>query len=212
MYAKVSNLFQSRNSDSEGPDVNLEEEKFLNELAEILPVLVSIIETAHGNMTAEINRKHPDYLNHLSKSIRMHEQIKGLLHDTFGTGVRKMRYNRFGLFVGNFVMLFKKLDDAGRPSNIKTVNSEMLITQGKLNFPGQPIIVHVGYVVDRSWEQLKRIYAVRIVDKQIEWISNLKQVVNNAVPQITQQPAAVADDAELVVQPKNKQKENLTGS
>lgn len=212
MYAKVSNLFQSRNSDSEGPDVNLEEEKFLNELAEILPALVSIIETAHGNMTAEINRKHPDYLNHLSKSIRMHEQIKGLLHDTFGTQVRKMRYNRFGLFVGNFVMLFKKLDDAGRPSNIKTVNSEMLITQGKLNFPGQPIIVHVGYVVDRSWEQLKRIYAVRIVDKQIEWISNLKQVVNNTVPQITQQPAAVADDAELVVQPKNKQKENLTGS
>jgi hypothetical protein len=212
MYAKLSNLFQSRNSDSEGPDVNLEEEKFLNELAEILPALVSIIETAHGNMTAEINRKHPDYLNHLSKSIRMHEQIKGLLHDTFGTQVRKMRYNRFGLFVGNFVMLFKKLDDAGRPSNIKTVNSEMLITQGKLNFPGQPIIVHVGYVVDRSWEQLKRIYAVRIVDKQIEWISNLKQVVNNTVPQITQQPAAVADDAELVVQPKNKQKENLTGS
>ncbi|MFD1258329.1 hypothetical protein ACFQ3S_16105 [Mucilaginibacter terrae] len=205
---KIRNLFDSRKSDEEVPDLHPEQVKFEQEIKQNIPVLVGLIETAHTNMTNEINRRHPEYLNHLSKSIRMHEQIKGLLFDTYGDQIKKLSYNRFGLFISNYVFLFKKLDNAGRPSNVKTNNSEMLVTQSKLNFPGQPIIVHVGYVVDRTWEQLKRIYAVQIVEKQIEWISNLRVLVNGYITQVTN-PAvtAVPDDADLTVQPKSKKKD-----
>ena len=54
MYAKVSSLFQSRNSDCEGPDVNLEAEKFLNELAEILPGIRIIVANSYSSTEAQL--------------------------------------------------------------------------------------------------------------------------------------------------------------
>jgi hypothetical protein len=211
----MANLFtnnENSNSDSHNSGEHPDKIRFEKEMADIIPVLVSIIEQAHENMLADISNKHPFYLSHLSKSVRMHEQIKGLISDEFGLDVKKMKYNRFGLFKGNFVMLFKKLDIFGRPSNIKTVNSILLLSSGKLNFPGEPLIVHIGYVVDRTWEQIKKVYAVGIADNEVVWMSNLRANNNGAVlPVITNKPLDAPDDG-LAVVPKNNPKRTNTGS
>ncbi len=166
---------ESRNSDEDlRPEGQI---RFENEMMEVIPFIVDHIKDAFERMHDELDSRHPDFKNHLSKSVRMHEQIKGLIKQEFNEAVHPLKYNRYGLFLGNHVILFKKLDPYGRPSNIRTNNSATMLQQ-RLNYPGEPIIIYVGYVVSANWENLKSIYAVSTNGVEVEWKSNLLELAN----------------------------------
>lgn len=158
-----------------------------------LPVIVDIIENAFEKMQNELNGRSPSYKNHLSKSIRVNEQIKGRITDEYGKLVRSAGPNRFGLFIEGYLVLFKKLDKYGRPSNIKTRYSQLLKMQGRINFPGEPEIIYIGYVSDPGFDYIKKISAVKLDDQEVIWSTNLRTLVSKALV-ISKPPVIETDD------------------
>lgn len=196
-----NNLFHTSNREDEEARILASRLRFEGVMEEHIPRIISVIEEAFDAMSDEISGRSPSYLNHLSRSNRMNEQIKGRITDEYGTTVKRLPYNRFGLFIGGYVILFKKLDKFGRPMNIPTTNSIALTGQGVLNFPGEPEIIHVGYTVDPSWEAIRKINAVKVEDQQVVWSSDLKAFaaarITTIIPKVIE-----TDEEQLDVKPK----------
>lgn len=203
MGTNVYKLFQDHNSDDEDSIRKKNQERFESVMKSHLPTLVIAIESSFIAMKDELNGRNPAFLNHLSKSNRMNEQIKGRITEAFGTNVKPLRYNRFGLFLEGYVILFKKLDKYGRPSNVPTGNSLMLTGQSKLNFPGEPEILHVGYVIDSTWEAIKSINAVKIENQEVQWSINLQRLAGSSLT-VRSSTTIETDDIGLDVKPKAK--------
>src|SRR5690606_36857241 len=94
--ANLNLLFDTGNSPVRKDD---EAQGFVSDLQREISVIVGCIYEAHRNMLAELDGRPISYQNHLSKANRMHEQTKGLLTDAFGEAIRRLKYNRFGLFL-----------------------------------------------------------------------------------------------------------------
>lgn len=152
---------------------------------EVSPIL-QIISTAFENMRSEVDELAAQYKNHLSKSTRMNEQIKGLLIDRYGDKVKRLPYNRFGLMHDGRMLLFKKLDGKNKPSNILTRNARSIATQGRLNFPGEPEIVFIGFTVTPGYGRLTSVKAVKIENNEVQWMVNLNSLDGAAPMPIVQ--------------------------
>lgn len=144
-----------------------------------ISVIVNIINDAHEEMRRLVNEMQSRFRNHLSKANRMNEQIKGKLIEHYGDKIKTLKYNRFGLLINGYVFLFKKFTGSGYPSNIRTGNSVMLSSQGKLNFPGEPEIVFIGFTVTPGYEFIQTIKAVKIVNEQIQWAVDLQRLAGD---------------------------------
>ena len=210
MSTNVNTLFDNRNSDDEESNKSESQIRFESMVRHAIPTIIDIVEEAHAEMLAELAGRHSTYMNHLSKSIRMNERIKGKVFDAFGDKAKMLRYNRFGLFIGGYAILFKKLDRYGRPSNIRTQNSVMLTTQGKLNFVGEPEIIHIGYVVSPTWDSNPRTYAVKIENEVVQWSINLLSIggSSSAIVPIANTPTSPDDTDDLIVTPRRPQEQN----
>lgn len=206
---KLYDLFGKNKEDEESSRKDERQVRFETVMAPYLLQINSAYEDAFIAMNDELEGRSPSYKNHLSKPNRMNEQIKGKLTEIFGSKVRKLPYNRFGLFLEGYVFLFKKLDRFGRPSNVKTKNSLAMTGQSKLNYPGQPEIIHIGYFTN-DWEQLNSILAVKIEDQAIQWTSDLRSVSTYVIGQ--QDHNVIETDAsELGIKPKAKNRNKGTG-
>ena len=75
--------------------------------------------------------------------------------------------------------MFKKFNGKGFPSNIRTGNSVMLASQGKLNFQGEPEIIFIGFTATPGYEDIRTIKAVKIVDEQVQWAINLESLAGD---------------------------------
>lgn len=174
MGTSVLNLFEDANENSGENKKMPSQVRFEDKMQKEVPVLVEIINSAFDDMRSLVNEIPPGYRNHLTKPNRMNEQIKGKLIEHYGDKIQSLKYNRFGLFTNDYVLLFKKFNNKGFPSNIRTGNSVMLSTKGKLNFPGEPEIIFIGFTVTPGYEDIRTIKAAKIVDEEVQWTINLE--------------------------------------
>ena len=168
-----------------------------------VPMLIDIINNAFEEMRNQVNEMPYGYKTHLSKPIRMNELIKGKLTDHYGDSIKILRHNRFGLFKNGYVLLFKKFNSKGLPSNIRTRNSIMLTTKGKLNFEGEPEIVFIGFTVTPGYENLRTLKAVKILDEEVQWVLNLEGFAGDI--RRNAQIVLASNTDSLVVSPKMQQ-------
>lgn len=202
--ANVSTLFEDSKDNPKGSKQSRSQERFELLMSDHIPMIVEQLESAYESMHDELLGRSPSYMNHLSKSVRMNEQIRGKIIDLYGDKVKRLSYNRFGLFLEGYVFLFKKLDKHGMPSNIPTRNSVMLTSKGKLNFPGEPELIFIGYNTDPGWNGIKIIKAVKILDHEVQWWSNLTALASKAMRLLEPKQVIETDDSNLVVTPKSK--------
>ena len=79
-----------------------------------------------------------------------------------------------------FRIYFKKLDNKYRPGNVITQHSTSIIRQLALPFyDDQSTIVFIGYQVDKTWSNILGVYAVNILDKKMEWITDITNFGSN---------------------------------
>jgi hypothetical protein len=203
MSANLHTLFEDSKANKPESTKLPSQQRFEDKQEQEIAVLVNIINNAFDDMRNQVNDIPPGYKNHLTKANRMNEQIKGKLTDHYGDRVKQLSHNRFGLFLNDYVLLFKKFTNKGLPSNIRTKNSVMLSTKGKLNFPGEPEIVFIGFTVSPGYELLRTIKAVKIVDEVVQWSLNLEGLAGDIRRKT---PIVVAPTGgSLVVKPKLQQ-------
>jgi hypothetical protein len=203
MSTNLNTLFEDSKENHPKSSKSPSQQRFEDKQEQEIAVLVDIINSAFDDMRYQVNDIPSGYKNHLTKANRMNEQIKGKLTDYYGDRVKPLSHNRFGLFLNDYVLLFKKFTNKGLPSNIRTKNSVMLSTKGKLNFPGEPEIVFIGFTVTPGYELLRTIKAVRIVDEEVQWAVNLEGLAGD----IRRNAPIVVTPTEggLVVKPKIQQ-------
>lgn len=174
MNTNINNLFEDSKENRQESTKMPSQIRFEDKMEKEIPVLVEVINSAFDEMRNQVNQINPDFRNHLTKPIRMNEQVKGKLIEHYGDKIKSLKYNRFGLFLNDYVLLFKKFNNKGFPSNIRTGNSVMLSTKGKLNFQGEPEIIFIGFTVTPGYEDIRTIKAVKIVDEEVQWAVNLE--------------------------------------
>ena len=174
MSTNLNNLFEDSKENSKESTKMPSQVRFEGKMEQEIPALVEIINSAFDEMRNQVNNINPNFRNHLTKPNRMNEQVKGKLIEHYGDKIKSLKYNRFGLFMNGYVLLFKKFNNKGFPSNIRTGNSVMLSTQGKLNFQGEPEIMFIGFTVTPGYEDIRTIKAVKIVDEEVQWAINLE--------------------------------------
>ncbi|QQL51198.1 hypothetical protein [Mucilaginibacter ginkgonis] len=204
MSTNLNTLFEdSKENDKESTKLP-SQIRFEDKMEQEIPVLVEIINSAFDEMRNQVNNISPDFRNHLTKPNRMNEQVKGKLIEHYGDKIKSLRYNRFGLFLNDYVFLFKKFNNKGFPSNIRTGNSVMLSTKGKLNFQGEPEIIFIGFTVTHGYEDMRTIKAVKIVDEEVQWAVNLQGLAGDLRRKNT--PTVIPPTGQsLVVKPKIQQ-------
>lgn len=201
MEANLRTLFEDSKENNGKSSKSPSQLRFEEKQQEEIAVLVQIVNEAFDEMRSQVDDIPSGFKNHLSKPNRMNEQVKGKLTEYYGDKVKPLSYNRFGLFLNDYVLLFKKFDNKGLPSNIRTKNSVMLSTKGKLNFPGEPEIVFIGFTVTPGYEQIKSIKATKIVDEAVQWSINLEGLAGDIRRSISSKPIDTVE--ELIVRPKS---------
>jgi hypothetical protein len=203
MIPKVQNLF-GNSKDNEESTKMPSQIRFEDKMEPEIPHLVEIMNNAFDEMRNQVDNINPNFRNHLTKPNRMNEQIKGKLIEHYGDKIKTLKYNRFGLFLKDYVFLFKKFDNKGFPSNIRTGNSVMLSTKGKLNFQGEPEIIFIGFTVTPGYENIRTIKAVKIVDEEVQWAVNLEGLAGDIRRKST--PVVTSPtQQDIIVTPKAKQ-------
>ena len=86
--------------------------------------------------------------------------------------------SRFKMRKDNYEWLYvKKLDENKRPSNIETDNSIKIMKQLSDSVMDTNANVFLGYVATEDNSYAQHIYAVYIVDKKVEWFTDLRGFV-----------------------------------
>ena len=193
------------------------QQDFEIEMAQELPMFLQIQEKALEMMKNDLSQKHPSYQNRNSKANRMNENIKGLLFGEFPDEMKETISQRFYFEKRNkYIVLFKKLDRRFFPMNISTKSVKKILSQLSLDFPQIPI-VFVGYVPNRSWEELKHVCAVYISNREVIWVSDLRRF-DRGITSLDLFSSGIVEDTSnqiseeefILVRPKKKQDKNET--
>lgn len=201
----ASNL-QSNQDPSREPSFNQApsaQEVFEQVMAEELSVFAEIQERALELTRAELSSKPISFQNRNSKANRMNENIKGLLFEAFPDHMQEDKDRRFYYEHKGYRIYFKKLNDDLMPMHVGTKRSKRILSQGSLGFTDATPVVFVGYLVNKSWDELKKLCAVFIAQGKRLWMTDLR-AFGTGTGQISLFPQNPSDDAPLVVQPKNK--------
>lgn len=209
MKTNLNTLFEDSKENDEESTKMPSQIRFEDKMEQEVPVLVEIINSAFDEMRNQVNNISPDFRNHLTKPNRMNEQVKGKLIEHYGDKIKSLKYNRFGLFLNGYVFLFKKFNNKGFPSNIRTGNSVMLSTQGKLNFQGESEIIFIGFTVTPGYEDMRTIKAVKIVEEEVQWAVNLEGLASDLRRKNT--PSVVTPPEHGIVVTPKVQQQKKTG-
>ena len=175
----LNTLFDNSNEENRNSSKSKSQVRFEERIETQVSPLVNIVHEAFDIMRDEVNEMPASFRNRNTKSTRMNEQLRGLLTETYGSKIVTLPYGRFGLLFEGYIMLFKKLDGKMKPSNIPTHNSRNIAQQGKLNFPGEPEVVFVGYTVSPGYGEINSIMAVKIEDSDVQWTVDLQSLKGN---------------------------------
>ncbi|MFF5380761.1 hypothetical protein [Pedobacter suwonensis] len=189
----------------------IEEGQFENEHRPLLDDFVSIIDDSKQIMLDDLKGRHPSSITHLSKPIRVNENVRGALFLTFPNHMHVVNTNTFAYINDGYAFVFKKLTKKGKPSGILTSTLKKQLAQGVFDFPGFKVKkkVYIGYVVQNSWEEVSDIYAVTIEDFAIDWKIDLRINYKGGagrVADLFSPDPILPDNDELVVKIKNPKK------
>lgn len=172
----LDSLFDNSNGNERNSSKSTNQQRFEDRIETHVSPLVDVVHDAFDSMRDAVNSMPASFRNRNTKSQRMNEQLKGLLTDVYGSRIVSLPYGRFGLSIEGYMLLFKKLDGRLRPSNIPTGNSRNIARQGRLNFPGEPEVIFVGYTVSPGYGEVNSIMAVKIEDNEIQWSVDLQSL------------------------------------
>jgi len=189
----------------------IEEDEFEREFRPLLDDFITVIDNSKQMMLEDLRGRHPNQITHLSKPVRVNENIRGALFLAYPERMHVVNTNTFAYINEGYAFVFKKLNKKGKPSGILTRTLRRQLSQGVFDFPGYNIKkkVYIGYVVQNTWEEISDIYAVTIKDFEIDWKIDLRaKYSGGAVPVVdlfSPDPSAPSDE-ELIVKvkkPKN---------
>lgn len=184
------------------------QEVFEQNMREVLPVFVEVQEKALQMALTDLHSRHPNFQNRNSKSNRVNENIRGLLFGMFPEDMRETESRRFYFYKKDqYVVLFKKLNNKLMPMNITTKNSKRILSQLSLEFPNEIPVIFIGYVIDKSWNEIKQQRAVYICNGKIVWVTDLYRF-DKGLTSLNLFSNTPDDDAPLIVQPKRKKPDN----
>jgi|GEM_PF-3102333 len=191
----------------------IEEAEFEKTFRPLLNDFVTIIDNSKQTMLDDLRGRYPSQLTHLSKPIRVNENIRGALFQAYPEKMHVVNTNTFAYINEGYAFVFKKLSKKGKPSGILTRTLKRQLSQGVFNFPGFHVKkkVYIGYVVENTWEEISDIYAVTIKDFAIDWKIDLRNNFTGGsgrlVNLFSSDPTILPDDAGLVIKikkPKSK--------
>jgi hypothetical protein len=185
----------------------IEEAEFEKEFRSLLNDFVSIIDNSKEIMLSDLNGRHPNQITHLSKPIRVNENIRGALFQSYPDKMHVVNINTFAYINEGHAFVFKKLTKKGKPSGILTKTLRKQLTQGVFDFPNYNVKrkIYIGYVVESNWEDVSDIYAVTIKDFAIDWKIDLRENYEGGKTRVVNlfTPDPVISDSDLVVKIKN---------
>lgn len=189
----------------------IEEQSFEQEHRILLDDFVRIIDDSKQIMLDDLRGRHPSSITHLSKPVRVNENVRGALFISFPDKMHVVNKNTFAYINDGYAFVFKKLTKKGKPSGILTATLRKQLAQGVFDFPGYKVKkkVYIGYVVQNSWEEVSDIYAVTIEDFAIDWKIDLRLKYNGGagrVADLFSPDAGSPDDDNIVIKIKNPKK------
>lgn len=154
----------------------LEEADFEKEFRPLLDDFVAIVDDSKQIMLNDLKGRHPNQMTHLSKPIRVNENIRGALFLSYPDKMHVVNVNTFAYINDGYAFVFKKLTKKGKPSGILTRTLKRQLAQGVFDFPNYNVKkkVYIGYVVESNWEEVSDIYAVTIKEFAIDWKIDLR--------------------------------------
>lgn len=189
----------------------IEEATFEREHRELLDDFITIIDDGKQAMLNDLNGRHPSSITHLSKPVRVNENVRGRLFAAYPDQMHVVNRNTFAYINDGYAFVFKKLTKKGKPSGILTATLKRQLSQGVFDFPDFKVKkkVYIGYVVQNSWEEVSDIYAVTIEDFAIDWKIDLrlnyKGSTGNVMDLFSPDPV-VPDDDGITIKIKNPKK------
>ncbi|WP_316848913.1 hypothetical protein [Pedobacter agri] len=189
----------------------IEENDFEQAHRPLLDEFVTIIDQSKQIMLDDLNGRHPNSITHLSKPVRVNENVRGALFLSYPDQMHVVNKNTFAYINDGYAFVFKKLTKKGKPSGILTPTLRRQLSQGVFDFPGFKVKkkVYIGYVIQNSWEEVSDIYAVTIEDFAIDWKIDLRQNYKGGAGRVADlfSPDPIApDDSEIVIRIKNPKK------
>lgn len=153
--------------------------EFEADLEKLLPEFIKAYEHAFQRMCEERSNLSPKEINSrwAPDAINRHIHAWLINHPEFSLLIKK-EHNTFYLEMGKYKLQFKKLNDRYRPSYHATKRSSLNESNRTSSRHDLKTIIFIGYQVDATWSDLKGIYAVSLIDKQIDWILDLHDLVS----------------------------------
>lgn len=186
----------------------IEENEFETAFRPLLNDFVSIIDDSKQTMLNDLKGRHPNQITHLSKPMRVNENIRGALFLAYPEKMHVINTNTFAYINEGYAFVFKKLSKKGKPSGILTRTLKKQLSQGVFDFPGFNVKkkVYIGYVVEKTWEEISDIYAVTIKDFTIDWKIDLRNNYadgNGRIVDLFSPAPIIPTDAGLIVKIKS---------
>jgi hypothetical protein len=154
----------------------IEEAEFEQSFRPLLNDFVFVIDNSKQVMLDDLRGRHPNQITHLSKPIRVNENIRGALFLSYPEKMHVVNLNTFAYVNDGYAFVFKKLTKKGKPSGILTKTLRRQLSQGVFDFPNYKVKkkIYIGYVIENSWEEVSDVYAVTIKDFAIDWKIDLR--------------------------------------
>lgn len=183
---------------------------FEEALAEELPVIGKILDSAFEMAMVDIRRYPPSFQLPSTKANRTMEFVRGLLFETFPS-LMKTDGSRFFLEKDGYRVYFKKLRPDFKPMNNPTRNSRRIMQGQYTLFDDYRLVeVFVGYQTNKAKDDITGIYAVYFSHGELRWVTNLRGFGGDSGVMFPFVPAGNDPSPEnlgLTVKPKKKQRE-----
>ena len=161
-----------------------------------------IFEKAFELTTQDIGRRPRHFQNRNSASLRMNENLHGLLFEHYTP--ERIKLEPHGVFYldwhSEYKVYFKKLNKNFIPQYNSTNASEKRLHQRQLYQDDSNPILYFGYHVTEMWGALNGIYLVSIDNRTLKWRHKIVpcEIIKNEVDR------PVSNNADHLVRAKNK--------
>lgn len=125
------------------------------ELKKELQLLFNIFYTALDKTNIVLSAFQPSHRSRTFEASVMQSSFAEALSDSFGEKAFYGKYKRLILRTNGYLILFKKLNEKGRPMNIKTINVQSILSQNQVldlfansDYNDEPIL-YFGYQKNR---------------------------------------------------------------
>ena len=148
----------------------------------------------------------PSHQNRNFKPNTWNSNVQGFMIEAFPNSSGFCKGQRFYVDMNGHRLFFKKVNKKLRYQNIVTKAVRMYDEQLSDSTQDVLPITYIGYQVSSTYTELMGVYAIHIVNGNIEWFSDLSELVYvNECLTINEHPN---QDDELLVKPKSNKRHN----